>query len=406
MVGHMRNFDWKIFILLICLLIFGVISIYSASSRKIGTDIQTQDYYLKQICWIIISIILLFILLRIPYAVIDLIIIPAYIITILLLIIVLFMPEIKGSQRWIILGPIHFQPSELAKLVTIMLVSKIISKPHLTGWKIISRSFPVVLLPTFLILLEPDLGTALILIVSLFIILAVSELSGFYLILIISPILSIITSFSPIFFIIYIILLILILYKINLSKIVIGFTAVVNIFFFFITPVFWNSLKEYQQNRILSFINPMRDPFGSGYQIIQAKIAIGSGGLLGKGFLAGTQKNLNFLPEHHTDFIFSVIGEEFGFLGCMFLLLLLFLFLYFIVRKIALFKRKEYKYTVVGILAYFAFQIFINVGMNIGIMPTTGIPLPFISYGGSNLFINILSVGIILKYLTIRSIFK
>ncbi len=402
----MRNFDWKIFILLICLLIFGVISIYSASSRKIGTDIQTQDYYLKQICWIIISIILLFILLRIPYAVIDLIIIPAYIITILLLIIVLFMPEIKGSQRWIILGPIHFQPSELAKLVTIMLVSKIISKPHLTGWKIISRSFPVVLLPTFLILLEPDLGTALILIVSLFIILAVSELSGFYLILIISPILSIITSFSPIFFIIYIILLILILYKINLSKIVIGFTAVVNIFFFFITPVFWNSLKEYQQNRILSFINPMRDPFGSGYQIIQAKIAIGSGGLLGKGFLAGTQKNLNFLPEHHTDFIFSVIGEEFGFLGCMFLLLLLFLFLYFIVRKIALFKRKEYKYTVVGILAYFAFQIFINVGMNIGIMPTTGIPLPFISYGGSNLFINILSVGIILKYLTIRSIFK
>ncbi len=402
----MRNFDWKIFILLICLLIFGVISIYSASSKKIGNDIQTQDYYLKQICWIIISIIMLFSLLRIPYTVIDFLIVPVYIITILLLIIVLFMPEIKGSQRWLILGPIHFQPSELAKLVTILLVSKIISKPHLTGWKIISRSFPIVLLPTFLILLEPDLGTSLTLIVSLFIILAVSELSGFYLILIISPILSIITSFSPVFFIIYIILLILILYKINLSKIVIGFTAVVNIFFFFITPVFWNSLKEYQQNRILSFINPMRDPFGSGYQIIQAKIAIGSGGLTGKGFLAGTQKNLNFLPEHHTDFIFSVIGEEFGFLGCTFLLLLLFLFLYLIVRKIALFKRKEYKYTTVGILAYFTFQIFINVGMNIGIMPTTGIPLPFISYGGSNILINILSVGIILKYLTMRSIFK
>ncbi|MCK4312886.1 MAG: FtsW/RodA/SpoVE family cell cycle protein, partial [Candidatus Cloacimonetes bacterium] len=232
------------------------------------------------------------------------------------------------------------------------------------------------------------------------------DLPTFYLILIISPIISMITSFSIIVFIIYLIILIYVLYKTNLDKVTIGFAAVINTFFFFITPVIWNNLKEYQQNRILSFIDPMRDPFGAGYQMIQSRIAIGSGGFFGKGFLIGTQKNLNFLPEHHTDFIFSVIGEEFGFLGCTILLLIYFLFVFRISRNIISLKRREFRFAAVGILAYITFQIFINVGMNIGIVPTTGIPLPFISYGGSNLLINILGIGIILKYLTEISIFE
>jgi rod shape determining protein RodA len=150
----------------------------------------------------------------------------------------------------------------------------------------------------------------------------------------------------------------------------------------------------------------MRDPFGAGYQIIQSRIAIGSGGFWGKGFLMGTQKNLNFLPEHHTDFIFSVIGEEFGFLGCAIILLIYFLFLYRFVRNINALKRKEFRFAAIGILAYLTFQIFINIGMNIGIVPTTGIPLPFISYGGSNLLINVLAIGLVLKFLNERSIFE
>lgn len=402
----MRKFDWVTLLLLVMLLTCGIIAIYSASTSQIGNDFQTKNYYLKQILWIIIAFIITFFIIRAPYSVIEIMIPPAYILSIILLIVVLFMPEIKGSQRWIPLGLFNFQPSELAKLTTILLVTKLISKPHITNRKIIACSFLFFLIPIILIFFEPDLGTSLSLIVSLFVVLAISDLSAFYIILIVSPLISIITSFSIIIFIIYLLILIYILFKTNLDKIIIGFAVVLNTFFFLITPFIWNSLKEYQQNRILTFIDPMRDPFGAGYQIIQSRIAIGSGGFWGKGFLMGTQKNLNFLPEHHTDFIFSVIGEEFGFLGCVIILLIYFLFLYRIVRKINTLKRKELRFAAIGILAYLTFQIFINIGMNIGIVPTTGIPLPFISYGGSNLLINIMAIGLVLKFMNERSIFE
>ena len=401
-----KKIDWFIFLLMLLLMISGVIAIFSASTNKIGDEFRTQNFYLKQLIWIFISLLFLFVLLKIPMPIIDFLIIPVYVITIAFLILVLFLPEVKGSHRWISLGTVNFQPSELAKLVTILFVAKLISKPYITEWQILLRSFAVVLLPVILILLEPDLGTALTLMISLFTMLLISGLPLFFLILIISPILSIITSFSLPVFMIYILLLLFVLYKTRLSLVTIGFAGVLNAFIFFITPIIWNGLKTYQQNRILSFIDPMRDPFGAGYQIIQSKIAIGSGNIFGKGFLLGTQKNLNFLPEHHTDFIFSVIGEEFGFFGCVIILVLFFLFLMRMAKGINKLKRPEMKYAGMGILSYLTFQVFINIGMNIGIVPTTGIPLPFISYGGSNLLINVISVGIILKYLKERSIFE
>ncbi|MDP8200509.1 MAG: rod shape-determining protein RodA [Candidatus Tenebribacter burtonii] len=401
----MKKFEWMIFGLLILLMFIGIISIYTASSSRIGDDFLFANYYIKQFIWIIISMLILLILLKIPNVVVEISIFPIYFFTILLLILVLFLPEIKGSHRWMSLGPINFQPSELAKLFTILVLSKFISKPFLSDGQILFRSFIITLIPVILILLEPDLGTALIFFVILFSILLVSDLPKFYLILIVSPIISIIFSFSYWMFIIYALILIYLLYRSNLDKVIIGFVVAINTFIFFITPIFWNNLKDYQQNRILTFINPMRDPFGAGYQIIQSKIAIGSGGIFGKGFLMGTQKNMNFLPEHHTDFIFSVIGEEFGFFGCLFILLIYFLFLYKIAKSIIKIKQKEYRFVSVGILAYITFQIFINIGMNLGIVPTTGIPLPFISYGGSNLLINVMAIGFILKYLKERSIF-
>ena len=401
----MKKFEWMIFGLLMLLLVIGIISIYTASSTMSGDDFLFANYYIKQFIWIIISIFVLFLLFKAPNAIVEISIFPIYIFTVLLLILVLFLPEINGSHRWISFGLVSFQPSELAKLFTIMVISKLISKPFLSDGKILFRSFVATLIPVALILLEPDLGTALIFFVILFSILFVSDLPKFYLILIISPILSIIFSFSVWIFIVYALLLIFILYRNNLDKVIIGFVVAINTFLFFVTPIFWNSLKGYQQNRILTFINPMRDPFGAGYQIIQSKIAIGSGGIFGKGFLMGTQKNMNFLPEHHTDFIFSVIGEEFGFIGCAFILLIYFLFLNKIAKSILKIKRKDHRFVSVGILAYLTFQIFINIGMNIGIVPTTGIPLPFISYGGSNLLINVTAIGFILKYLNERSIF-
>jgi rod shape determining protein RodA len=162
--------------------------------------------------------------------------------------------------------------------------------------------------------------------------------------------------------------------------------------------VLWGSLKTYQQNRILTFLDPTRDPLNAGYQVIQAKIAIGSGQLFGKGFLEGTQKNMKFLPEHHTDFIFSVISEEFGFVGSVLLLTLFIFFFFRIIRNIFRSEIKERRIVMAGIFGYLFFQVVINIGMNIGMMPTTGIPLPFISYGGSSLLVNSVSVALVLKY--------
>ncbi len=402
----MKYYNWIVLGFLVAILMCGVFFIYSASSIKIGDNLTTENYFIKQIIWIFISFLLLFAIIKTPLQIIDIAIIPLYIISVIALIIVLFLPEINGSHRWFSLGFISFQPSELAKLSVVLLVAKSISKPFIRDVEILRNAFLILIMPLILILLEPDLGTALTLIVSVIAILTVSDLPIFYLLILISPIFSIITSFSIYVYIFYIAILVLILFRANLSKIIIGFTVVFNSFFFFITPVIWNGLKEYQQNRILSFINPMRNPFGSGYQIIQSKIAIGSGGIFGKGYLLGSQKNLNFIPEHHTDFIFSVIGEEFGFLGCLFLLSLLFLFFYNLMKIIVDLKRNEFRFGAVGIFSYLLFQILINVGMNIGIMPTTGIPLPFVSYGGSSLLMNILGIGLILKYFNEKSIFK
>lgn len=405
MLINSKKFDWVLLILLLAILISGVVVIYSASTTKLGDIYHTEGYYLRQTLWIIFSFIILIILLQIPHSIIDFMIVPFYIFSILMLIVVLFMPEIKGTHRWFHLGALNIQPSELAKLATILILAKYLSKPHIGEGQILLRVFPLVFLPFALIIMEPDLGTSLTFIIIAFALLYFSSLPFFYIILIISPLLSIITSINPFFYIIYIILLIFVLYKSRLSVIIIGFTAVINSFIFFITPVLWNNLKVYQQNRILTFLDPLRDPFGAGYQIIQAKIAVGSGGFLGKGFLQGTQKNLNFLPEHHTDFIFSVIGEEFGFLGCMFILTLFFLFLYRLVISVNKLKDREKKFAAIGIICYLSFQIFVNVGMNLGVVPTTGIPLPFISYGGSNLLINFLAIGLIMKFLNERSTF-
>jgi rod shape determining protein RodA len=193
------------------------------------------------------------------------------------------------------------------------------------------------------------------------------------------------------------------LWRARFSWLVIVVVLAGNIFFYLLTPALWDHLKPYQQGRVLTFLDPTRDPLGAGYQILQARIAVGSGSFFGKGFLHGTQKNLDFLPERHTDFIFSVIGEEFGFLGALIVIVLFCLFLLRVARVLGKLYIREHRIAVTGILTFIAFQVIINIGMNIGMFPTTGIPLPFISYGGSNLMINSLSVGIILKCMMERT---
>lgn len=400
------KYDPVLIVLMLMLMIFGIIMIYSASTTKIGESIEHENFYLKQIIWVMLSLVMLIIFLYIPLPLIEALILPFYLLNLLLLVVVLFMPAIKGSHRWINLGFAGFQPSELAKFLTILLLAKVLSVPHLTSSQILKRAFAVSILPVILIFIEPDLGTAMTLAACVIAILAFSDLPFWIIAALISPVISLVTSLNLIVFIIWLLLLLYFFIRKKLSVLIIGLVAVVNSSLYFLIPIAWNSLKTYQQNRIITFLDPLHDPFGAGYQIIQAKIAIGSGGWFGKGFLMGSQKNLQFLPEHHTDFIFSVIGEELGFFGCLIFLIFYFLFLYRLVANTLSLKRKFMFYASMGIIANLTLMMFVNIGMNLGIVPATGIPLPFIAYGGTNLLFNTIAVGLVMKFIAQKSAFE
>ncbi len=398
-----RQFDWFLLIILILLLAFGEISIYSASIQKTGEKVILSDYYLKQLIWIFVGIAIFIFVLYIPEVIIDIFVVPFYIGAIFLLLLVLFLPGVKGVHRWISFGGFGLQPSELAKIASVLLIAKIISKRYLQKWKIVVFSFLVILPPILLILWEPDLGSALIFIIFYFPMIYFAGVPLYAIILIISPIISIIVGFSLTLWIIFDAILLIVLLLRRLSFTLSGVIFAGNFFLSFVTPYFWNNLKVYQQKRILTFIDPTRDVMGSGYQIIQSKIAIGSGGIFGKGLLQGTQKNLAFLPEQQTDFIFSVIGEELGFLGCTFLIILFILLVWRVICILRKIQNTRKRITIVGILSFIICQIVINIGMNIGIFPVVGIPLPFISYGGSNLLVNMAAMGIIVKFAAEKS---
>lgn len=398
-----RQFDWFLLIILILLLAFGEISIYSASIQKTGEKIILTDYYLKQLIWIFVGIAIFIFVLYIPEIIIDVFVVPFYIGAIFLLLLVLFLPGVKGVHRWISFGGFGLQPSELAKIASVLLIAKIISKRYLQKWKIVVFSFLVILPPILLILREPDLGSALIFIIFYFPMIYFAGIPLYTIILIISPIISIIVGFSLTLWIIFDVILLIVLLLRRLSFALSGVIFAGNFFLSFITPYFWNNLKVYQQKRILTFIDPTRDVMGSGYQIIQSKIAIGSGGIFGKGLLQGTQKNLAFLPEQHTDFIFSVIGEELGFLGCTLLIILFVLLAWRVICILRKIQNTRKRIIIIGILSFIVSQIVINIGMNIGLFPVVGIPLPFISYGGSNLLVNMVAMGIIVKFAAEKS---
>jgi len=401
-----KKFDFVLAAYLLALIIFGCVAIYTASCTTIGEYTTVASNWWKQIIFAVIAIGCTIVLIRLPMAIFDILILPLSILNILALIAVLFTQAIHGSHRWFSLMGIHYQPSESAKLLTIIMTARVISKEHLSELRQIFYGLGMIALPVALIVIEPDLGSTLVFGVSLLAMLVAADVPLFYLLLMVSPIVSIVSSVWWPAIIIWILILVFLLYRSGLSWVPITIASISNIFIALFMPVFWNGLKDYQQNRILTFVDPLRDPLGAGYQIIQAKIAVGSGSILGKGWLQGTQKNMNFLPVHHTDFIFSVIGEEFGFVGSMLLLLLFTLFFLRLIRAVGEIKVPERRIASAGILAYLMFQTFINIGMNIGLVPATGIPLPFISYGGSNLLINTLSVGVVLKYLNERGFMK
>jgi len=332
---------------MLSLIAIGFLIIYSATGRGIEVSREIE----KQLIWFFLGLILLIMMTLVDYEFWGRIYRLIYFMNILLLILVLFIGhDARGSQRWLPLGPFSFQPSELAKLLLIITLARFLStREKLTALDIAFSLFHVAI-PMLLILKQPDLGTALVLLAIYFAMMYHKGVSPFYL---------------P------------------------GLTAIGAMIAPFV-------LKDYQKKRLLAFLNPESDPHGGGWNIIQSKIAIGSGKLFGKGLFAGTQGQLRFVPEHSTDFIFTVVGEELGLVGSLLILSLYFYVLWQGIKVISHAKDDFGSLIATGILTMLFFHVVVNIGMTIGIMPITGIPLPFISYGGSSLLCNMMAIGMLL----------
>jgi rod shape determining protein RodA len=314
----------------------------------------------------------------------------------MLLLLVLFIGQSKyGVARWFSLGPVNITPSDVAKVTLLVALARFLaySKFPPTSKRRLFISSALAAAPVILILKQPDLGTSLVFVALLFSLWFWSGLSPLYMILIISPLISLLAAFHWLTWVIFLVLLISFILILKPGFLFGFMTVLTNLAFGIITPFFWNRLAEYQKLRILTFLDPGRDPRGAGYQIIQSKIAVGSGGLAGKGYLGGSQSQLKFLPERHTDFIFSVLGEEFGFLGTL-LIVAVFAFIFYRGIRIALRCRSKFaSYLAWGALTIIIFQFFVNVGMTLGLMPVTGLPLPFLSYGGTSLVMSWILIG-------------
>ncbi len=329
--------------------------------------------------------------------------IPFYVCTLISLFLVYFLGiSVSGAQRWLNLGIFSFQPSEVAKLSTVLTLALVLDKQVISTIRDLVLPFLVVIVPWLLIFFQPDLGTSLVLLVLTGVMLYWSQMPiEWILIIIFCIVTSIFYLTLPSILIFWIPFMGYLAYRSTQKKIIFSvLTISLHLLVAKLTPILWQyGLKEYQKDRLVLFLDPNRDPLGGGYHLLQSKIAIGSGGFFGTGLLKGKLTNLQFIPEQHTDFIFSALGEELGFLGSI---IVLFLF-FFLIKKlinIATIARSDFEsLIVIGIAATFLFQIIINLFMTIGLGPVTGIPLPFMSYGRTSLVINFISIGFVLSIL-------
>ncbi|MCL4537871.1 MAG: rod shape-determining protein RodA [Nitrospirae bacterium] len=360
-----KNFDWITFLIVMSLAVIGIMTIYSATRPPLGVG-GHPDFYLKQVLWLLISTAVLFVVVSIDYIWLYRISYPLYGLGLLLLLIVIFVGRTSmGAQRWLSIGPISFQPSEFFRIFFIIVFSSYLTNMGRNSVDKISMKslFMFGILPLILLIKQPDLGTA-ILLMSLFVVLSLSK------------------GISK---------------KIITVIIIIGLISIP-----FLGHIFWEGLKDYQKNRLVAFIDPDIDPAGIGYHINQSKISVGSGGFFGKGYLRGTQGPLRFLPEKHTDFIFSVFAEEWGFMGSI-TLLGIYLMLFLRGLDTAMRAKDEFgRLTALGITAMFFVYFCVNIGMTLGIMPVVGVPLPFVSYGGTALLSNFIAAGILINIRTRR----
>ena len=396
--NSLQNFPISVILLPIILTFIGMVALFSISVNQFGVIAITA--FTKQLLFMIPAIIGFLFILFIPKYLIHKYIYLMYGLILVLVTVPFLLSTIAGTHRWINIGlPVAFQPSEFAKWIVVVALAKYLSDHNLEMKKFSTLIFPIfiALLPAAIILQQPDLGTALILLTPVLPMLYWVGSRPFHLFMLMAPIFSIGTAFHTVSFTTWAVIMGIILY---LSRPNIFFGIIFyfgNIFLGLLAPLLWNGLRPYQQKRILTLFNPELDPLGAAYQTIQSKVAIGSGGFLGKGIGEGTQTHLKFLPVQESDFIVSVIGEEFGFITIAFMLIV---FAFFIIKiiNLAFYSKERFAGLVlIGIGTIFLSHVFVNAAMSTGLIPVKGLPLPFISAGGSFLLSCYIMVALVLK---------
>ena len=357
------HFDWTLLGITLLIASIGILNLYSATS---GWEMLGAPLYLKQVFWFLIGLALMVTLAFIEYRFYSDFAYIIYAIGLILLLAVLgFGVTTSGAQRWIKLGTFSFQPSEFFKISFILALAKFFQHPpRREGYALKNLLFPLALLflPTILIIKQPDHGTAIVLFLVFFSILLFIKVRW-------SSLLTLVLTGAS------------------------------------VLPIIWSLLKEYQKGRIITFFNPELDPLGTGYHLIQSRIALGSGGILGKGFMKGTQSKLGFLPEQQTDFIFSALGEEWGLIGAL-IVVGLYLTLILWGLRIAVESKDRFGAILAfGVVAMLFWHIVVNIGMVLGMMPVVGIPLPILSYGGSFLVSTLIGIGLLLNVSMRRYLF-
>lgn len=385
----------KIFLPALLLSALSIILIYAATYY--ANSPALQSIYQKQIIWFGIGLVICFIIYFVPLRFHEAFAYIYYALAVGMLAVLLAYGK-SSSTRWFHLGPLNIQPAEFAKIAVVLALSRYLGfhKTRLDDFGWIFKVLLIIAIPAGMILIQPDLGSSLVFF-ALFIAMTFwSGLSPGRILLVLTPIIGVVCAFHWVSWGIFILLLLVMILVTRLRLWQGVFLFFSNLVLGMITPVIWSHLHSYQKMRIITFLDPGQDPRGAGYQIIQSKIAIGAGGLFGQGFLQGTQTKLNFLPERHTDFIFSVLAEQFGFIGCL-IVLVLFSFIIYRGFAVALKARNQFNsYVACGLTAIITFQVLINIGMTMGLMPVTGLPLPFLSYGGSSMIFFWAAVGFLL----------
>ena len=392
----MKDSVWRLFFIIFGLISFSLITLYSISDNPLSFN---SSFY-RQCIFLIFSSIVFIIIKNIPIKIIHDNSTLIFIATLILCIIPFFLPRVEYTYRWIDFGFFYIQPSEYLKCATVIVIAKYLSNHQLEvkDNSIIIIPSLLTILSAFIVLNQPDLGTAAIIFAPLLPMLLWAGVSNFTIFLMIAPIITVLAASNIISFSIWAFVMFCFFLTFQASIVNKFILYFANIFTGLLTPFLWNNLADYQKQRILTFLNPDLDPMGSAYHIIQSITAIGSGGLFGKGWGAGSQTQLKFLPVQESDFILSVIAEEFGFFGISIVMLLCFLLIKTLL-DIA-FRSSDYfaSLVIIGLASILLSHIFINSAMTIGLMPVKGLPIPFISAGGSFLLSCFIMIGLVVNF--------